>query len=107
MCIRDRHGGGADHHVALGVLDQRDQALDQFHGLGGGLVHLPVAGDDGFTHDRYPPKFSVKLWFAYRDDPVETTALYDQAAGQPDKQHGRKAGGDQPQPCLLYTSRRA
>ena len=44
------HGGYAHHHVA--PLSARQQALEFFGkplGLGGGLIHLPVAGDDGLT----------------------------------------------------------
>src|SRR5699024_12772052 len=49
------HGGdqvgvrGADDHLAAGVLDGGDQLVDQGGGLGGVLVHLPVAGNDGLA----------------------------------------------------------
>ena len=41
--------GGADDHLTPGVLHGGDQLVDEGIGLGGGLVHFPVAGDDGFA----------------------------------------------------------
>ena len=49
--------GNADDDLAAGVLDSGDQLADEGLGLGSGLVHFPVAGDDSFTilfiHDSY------------------------------------------------------
>ena len=46
----DIHGGHAHHHVApLGAGQQALEFFGKFLGLGGGLVHLPVAGDDGLA----------------------------------------------------------
>ena len=41
--------GNADDDLAAGVLDSGDQLADEGLGLGSGLVHFPVAGDDSFT----------------------------------------------------------
>ena len=41
--------GHADHDAAAGVRDQRLELFDQGFRLGAGLVHLPVAGDDGLA----------------------------------------------------------
>ena len=43
------HIGNADDDLAVGILDQGQHLVDEGSGLGGGLVHLPVAGDDGLT----------------------------------------------------------
>ena len=41
--IGERH---ADNDLAASVLDGGDQGVDQLGGLGGGLIHFPVAGND-------------------------------------------------------------
>ncbi len=41
--------GDADNHAAVRVLHQGQQLLDEGLGLGTGLVHLPVSGDDRFA----------------------------------------------------------
>ena len=41
--------GNADDDLTAGVLDSGDQLVDEGLSLGSGLVHFPVAGDDGFT----------------------------------------------------------
>src|SRR5699024_10208169 len=55
--------GGADDHLAAGVLDGGDQLVDQGSGLGGVLVHLPVAGDDRlalcFIHRMFSLSFAL------------------------------------------------
>ena len=41
--------GNADNDLAAGVLDSGDQLADEGLGLGSGLVHFPVASNDGFA----------------------------------------------------------
>ena len=41
--------GNADDDLAAGVLHSGNQLADEGLGLGGSLVHLPVAGNDSFT----------------------------------------------------------
>ena len=41
--------GHADDHFTVGTLHSGNQGIDQVTGLGGGHVHFPVAGDNGFT----------------------------------------------------------
>ena len=48
----DVHGRDADHHVAGGVLHQGLEGLHQGLGLGGGLVHFPVTGNDCLAHGK-------------------------------------------------------
>ena len=43
------HKGGAGHNVAGRVLHQGGDGGNQLFGLGGGLVHFPVAGDDNLA----------------------------------------------------------
>ena len=35
--------------------DFGNEALDSFFGVGTEMVHFPVAGNDGFTHNEFPP----------------------------------------------------
>ena len=60
----DVHGGDAHHYVApLGLGQQGLQLLGEFFRLAGGLVHLPVAGDNGLTvsaiHNLFTPLSSL------------------------------------------------
>ena len=41
--------GHTDDDLAAGVMDAGDQSLQQQTGLGGGIVHFPVAGNHGFA----------------------------------------------------------
>ena len=43
------HKGNAHDNVAAGALKQRLCLFDKSLGLGGSFVHLPVAGDNGFS----------------------------------------------------------
>ena len=54
------HGGDTHHHVApLGLGQQGLQLLGELLGFAGGLVHFPVAGDNGLTvsaiHNTFTP----------------------------------------------------
>ncbi|MPM71402.1 hypothetical protein SDC9_118367 [bioreactor metagenome] len=51
----DIHGGYADHDLRGRVLHQCLQFRDQLRRFLRGLIHLPVAGNDGFTHILYTP----------------------------------------------------
>jgi len=47
-----RHVGRADHALGGGERDQTIfDGVDKGYGFLGGLVHLPVAGDDGLAHE--------------------------------------------------------
>ena len=46
----DIHGGNAHDYVTLGVLDEGLERLNQRGGLIGSFVHLPVSGNNRFTH---------------------------------------------------------
>ena len=60
----DVHSGDTHHYVApLGLGQQSLQLLGEFFRLAGGLVHLPVAGDNGLTvsaiHNLFTPLSSL------------------------------------------------
>ena len=66
--LKGAHGGGNVHarhahdHVApLGLGQQSLEIVRKLFGLGGGLVHFPVSGNDGFAisaiHGKCSPKY--------------------------------------------------
>ena len=43
--------GNADDDVAIRILDERFESIDEFRALRRGVVHFPVACNDGFSHN--------------------------------------------------------
>ncbi len=43
------HEGNTGDHIAVCIFYQRLDGLEQLFGFSGGLIHFPVAGDNGFS----------------------------------------------------------